>query len=309
MGDDEGMVKILRDDDVVRLLQPADAVRWTKEAIDAHYRGELVAPPRVSADLAGGQVVFTVGRLRGSWFGYRSYDTLPGAASDQVVVVHDEESGRLAAVAIGTELGARRVGAIGAVAVDALTPPSADTLALIGTGTQAYAQLWAVSTVRTLREVRIYSRNPERRNVFAARVAPLVAGTCRAVDDARTAVEGAQIVITATNSTSPVIDAAWITPGAHVTVVGPKQQGRAEFGLDLPAAASLLVTDSIDQIDAYNPPNVLAGTPYRDRLLTLGQFRNDPTPRPPDGISVFFSVGLAGTEPHLLYQLSRHMTD
>lgn len=128
------------------------------------------------------------------------------------------------------------------------------------------------------------------------------------MDDARTAVDGAGIVILATDSASPVIDASWLSPGAHVTTVGPKQRGRAEIGPDLPAAAPLLVTDSVDQIDAYDPPNVLAGTPYRGRLVTLGQIRNGAVPRPPGGISVFFSVGLAGTEPFLLYQLCRHLT-
>ncbi|MBX6751208.1 MAG: ornithine cyclodeaminase family protein [Micromonosporaceae bacterium] len=302
------MVTVLRDDDIVRLLQPADAVRWIGEAIDAHHRGELSAPPRTAAELDGGRLVFTVGRLRGAWFGYRSYDTFPATAGDQVVVVHDDASGRLLAVAVGNELGARRVGAIGAVAADALAAPSADIVAVVGTGIQAYAQLWALSAVRVLREVRVYSRDAERRAAFAARVAPLVAGTCRPADDARTAVDGAQIVILATNSGSPVIDASWLAPGAHVTTLGPKQRGRAEFGLDLPAAASLLVTDSVDQIDAYNPPNVLAGTPYRERLVTLGQIRHEGAPRPPDAISVFFSVGLAGTEACLLYQLHRHVT-
>jgi len=302
------MVTVLRDDDIGRLLRPADAVRWIGEAIDAHHRGDLIAPPRSATDLDGGRLVFTVGRLRGSWFGYRSYDTFPATSGDQVVAVHDEASGRLLAVAVGNELGARRVGAIGAVAVDALATPSADTVGVIGTGTQAYAQLWALSAVRVLREVRVYSRNAGRRAAFAERAAPLVAGTCRPVDDAREAVDGAQIVVLATNSGSPVIDATWLAPGAHVTTLGPKQQGRAEFGPDLPAAASLLVTDSVDQIDAYDPPNVLAGTPQRERLVTLGQIRNDGAVRPPDAISVFFSVGLAGTEPFLLYQLYRQVT-
>jgi ornithine cyclodeaminase len=301
------MVTVLRDEDIVRLLRPADAVRWIGEAIDAHHRGELLGPPRVAADLDGGRLVFTAGRRRGAWFGYRSYDTFPEVAGDQVVVVHEEASGRLLAVAVGNELGARRVGAIGAVAADALAAPSADTVGVVGTGTQAYAQLWALSAVRKLREVRVYSRNAERRAAFADRVAPLVAGACRPVDDARAAVAGAQIVILATTSASPVIDASWLAPGAHVTTVGPKQRGRAEFGLDLPAVAALLVTDSVAQIDAYDPPNLLAGTPYRERLVTLGRVRQEGARRPPDGISVFFSVGLAGTEAHLLYQLYRQV--
>ena len=81
------------------------------EAIDANNRGDLVAPPRVHADLGDGRIVFTTGRLRGSWFGYRSYDTFPTEPGSQLVAVHDESSGEMRAIAIGNELGPRRTGA------------------------------------------------------------------------------------------------------------------------------------------------------------------------------------------------------
>jgi len=110
-------------------------------------------------------------------------------------------------------------------------------LAIIGTGSQAYAQVWALAAVRDLREVRVYSRDPGRRKSFAERVTPLVAGACRPATDARAACEGAQIVLLAPSSPTPVLDPAWIDPGAYVTTLGPKQQGRAEFGPDLPEAA------------------------------------------------------------------------
>jgi hypothetical protein len=89
-----------------------------------------------------------------------------------------------------------------------------------------------------------------------------------------------------------------------VTTLGPKQHGRAEFGLDLPAAAALLVTDSIAQISAYDPPNVLVGTDYLARLVSLGAVRAGEVGIPAgNGISLFFSVGLAGTEVFLLDRL------
>ncbi len=112
-------------------------------------------------------------------------------------------------------------------------------------------------------------------------------------------------MILATNSPTPVVEAAWIRPGAYVTTLGPKQQGRAEFSLDLPEAASLLVTDSLDQIGAYDPPNLLVGTSHENRLVSLGALRaSEVYSAAPDGISVFFSVGLAGTEAFLLDRLA-----
>jgi ornithine cyclodeaminase len=293
------------DTEIAERLTPVAAVRWIGEAVDAHHRGDLTAPPRVHADFGDGRLVFTAGHLRGSWFGYRSYETMPGNPGAQVVVVHDEASGQVRAVAIGNELGPRRVGAIGAVAADALAPRGARAVAIIGTGVQAYAQLWALGVVRELGEVRVYSRDPARRAEFAERVRPLVTGDCRPAADARAAVAGAEIVILATSSPDPVIDVAWLGPDTYVSTLGPKQRGRAEFGLDLPGAAALLVTDSLAQIDAYDPPNVLVGTPHRQRLVSLGAVRAGEVPRPaPGGISLFFSVGLAGTEAFLLDRLA-----
>ena len=305
MSHDAVVAAVWYDAEITERLTPAAAVRWIGEAVDAHHRGELTAPPRVHADFGDGRLVFTAGHLRGSWFGYRSYQTMPGNPGAQVVVVHDEASGQVRAVAIGNELGPRRVGAIGAVAADALAPPGARAVAIIGTGVQAYTQLWALGVVRELGEVRVYSRDPGRRAEFAERVRPLVAGDCRPAADARSAVAGAEIVILATSSPDPVVDAAWLGPGTYVATLGPKQRGRAEFGLDLPDAAALLVTDSLAQIDAYDPPNVLAGTPHRQRLVSLGAVRAGLVPRPAaHGISLFFSVGLAGTEAFLLDRLA-----
>jgi ornithine cyclodeaminase len=117
-------------------------------------------------------------------------------------------------------------------------------------------------------------------------------------------VDGADIVILATSSPTPVIEADWLKSSAYVTTLGPKQQGRAEFGLDLPAIAAMIVTDSLAQIDDYDPPNVMVGTPQRDRLVSLGAVRAGEVARPEDDrISLFFSVGLAGTEVYLLNRL------
>jgi ornithine cyclodeaminase len=296
---------VLDDDDIRSHLAARDAVRWMGEAIDAHHRGELVAPPRTHADLDGGRVVFTAGRLRGSWFGYRSYDTFPGEQGSQVVVVHDEASGTVRAIAVGNELGPRRTGAIGGVAADALASPGAEVAAVIGTGTQAATQLWALGAVRRLREVRVFSRSPAGREAFAERAAGLTHAACRATATARAAVEGAHIVVLATSSPTPVIEAGWLAPDSYVATLGPTQRERAEFGPDVPGAAAVIVTDSLAQVDAYQPPNVLAGTVYRDRLVSLGAVRAGGSARPEPGrITLFCSVGLAGTEVFLLDRLA-----
>ncbi len=298
------MTVILSDNDIRAQLSAVDAVRWMGEAIDDHHRGDLIAPPRTHAEFEGGRIVYTAGRLRGSWFGYRSYDTFPAEPGEQIVVLHDEATGIVRAIAVGNELGPRRSGAIGAVAADALASPSATVAAIIGTGTQATAQVWALAAVRNLHEIRIFSRNQSRRDAFVGVASSHSNARCRSMSSAREAVDGADIVILATSSPTPVIGADWLKSGVHVTTVGPKQRGRAEYGPDLLAIADVIVTDSLTQIDAYDPPNVLVDTPYRDRLVSLGAVRAGEVavPEAPRR-SLFLSVGLAGTEVYLLSRL------
>lgn len=199
------------------------------------------------------------------------------------------------------------MGAIGAVAVDLLAAPDASVLGLLGTGTQAWAQLWGIRAVRRLAAVRIYSRDADRRDAFARRARTELGLPAQPVTTPREAVEGADLVVLATSSATPVIDSDWVSPGSYVTTVGPKQVGRAEFPLDLVARADVTVTDSLDQISAYDPPNILAGTPHAQRLTLLGAvLAGDARGRTShDEVVLFCSVGLAGTETYLLDRLVR----
>lgn len=298
------MVTILTDTDIAARLDARSAVGWMRSALLAEHRGELHSPPRVSTSLGDGRLVFTTGALEGEWYGYRSYDSFDTSPGAQVVVVHDRRTGILRGVAVGNELGPRRVGAIGAVAVDALAPSSASTLGIVGTGVQAWNQLWAISVVRELTEVTVFSRSADRRNAFAARVSTELGLPVVAAPSARETVEGKALVVLATNSPVPVIDASWVAPGSYVTTLGPKQFGRAEFGPDLVARADVAVTDSLAQTAAYDPPFILTGTVQHDRLVSLGAVLAGDAPAPTLGQTVVFcSVGLAGTETYLLAKL------
>lgn len=292
-----GSVLVLDDDDVRRLLEPATAVAAVRDSLSAHYSGELIAPARVHADLGGGEVYFTTGRLAGSGYGFRAYDTLPTSDGDQITVVYDDASGRLTGVITGEFLGAARTGAIGAVAVDVLASPDAGTLGLVGSGSQAWTQLWAIRTVRSLREVRVFSRDAERREAFARRARGELGLPAAAVADPRAAVAGADIVVLATSSRQPVIEAGWVGTGAHVTTLGPKLRGRNECPPGLGDRADVIVTDSVAQVGAYAGPFFLDAEATR-RLAGLsplvagaGQARENS-----DQITLFCSVGLAGTE-------------
>ncbi|MFC7550819.1 ornithine cyclodeaminase family protein [Plantactinospora sp. GCM10030261] len=303
------MTVLLTDADVAAVLDAPEAVAGMRDALRAAYAGQLVAPPRASSPLDGGRLVFTTGQSA-QWYGFRSYDTFGHPEGEQLVVLHDAGSGRIRAIAVGDELGSRRTGAIGGVAVDALARPDAGTLGVVGAGGQAWTQVWAAAAVRPLREVRVFSRTPGGREAFAARVRAELGVPARAVTDAATAVRDADLVVLATTSPRPVISADDLSLGAHVNLVGFKQRGRAEFGLDLLDRADLLATDSPQQVRAYDPPMLAAAPPYLGRLHHLGAVLVGAAPgrSTAEQVTVFCSVGLAGTEVFLLNRLTRTLS-
>lgn len=299
------MTLVFADVEVAAYLDAPSAVAAMRAAIIAAHEGRLVAPPRASATLDGGRLVMTAGHLANEWYGFRSYDTFGHAEGEQLVVLHDARSGRIRALAVGEEIGSRRTGAIGAVAVDALGRADAATLGVIGAGNQAWTQVWAISAVRPLTEVTVHSRTPAAREAFTARVRAELGIAARAVDSASAAVRERDLVVLATTSPTPVISAADLAPGTHVNAVGFKQQGRAEFGMDLLERSGVIATDSPAQAAAYDPPMLTVGTPYAERLRHLGAVLTGALPgrRTGDEVSLFCSVGLAGTEVCLLDRL------
>lgn len=134
------MFMLLTDEDVRGALSTVDAVALMRSALVEHHRGALHSPARLHAGLGSGGLVFTAGRRPGKSYGLRVYGTFP-VPTEQVTVVYDDETGRLAAIITGGELGDRRTGALGGVAVDLLARPEAAVLG-IGTGRQAWTQAW-----------------------------------------------------------------------------------------------------------------------------------------------------------------------
>ncbi|GLZ81377.1 hypothetical protein Afil01_61840 [Actinorhabdospora filicis] len=294
------MVTIWTDEDLPGLIDAAGTVAVMRQALLAAHHGTLSAPPRVHAELGDGRLVYTAGATS-SWFGYRSYDTIAGG--DQLTVVHKRPSGAVAAIALGADLGRMRTGAIGGLAAGELAAPGASTVGIIGTGAHAWMQLWAINAVRPLTRVRVYSRTTERRERFAEHAAARYGIDVAAAASAEEAVSDAAIVVLATDSGTPVVDTDAIAPDAFVTTLGPKQAGRAEFDVRLAARASTVVTDSIAQLNAYDPPFVLVGTPHAERAVSLGAILAGEVTAPGPGV-LFCSVGLAGTEAYLLAHLA-----
>jgi ornithine cyclodeaminase len=285
------MTRLLSDDDVRARLTPELALEGARAALVDAHRGGLQAPPRVHAELGERSLVFTIGGLADGAVGFRVYQT-GIEESDQAVLVWDPAGG-LAGCIVGIELGAARTGALGAAAVAALALPGADVVGVVGSGRQAWTQLWAATAARRIAEVRVFSPTASHRDEFAERACTELGLDAVAVPDARTAVEDAGIVILATRSVTPVIEPGWISPGTHVNTVGPKAAGACETPPGLAEAAALVVSDSPAQAAAYGAPF------FTSRELThLGAvIAGDAAGRGSDSeVTLYASTGLAGSE-------------
>ncbi|WP_329394354.1 NAD(P)-binding domain-containing protein [Streptomyces lydicus] len=300
---------LLGDAEVRARLTPATATAAVRHALLQHQAGRLAAPPRLHAGLGGGELVFTVGALAAEGaqgvagvHGFRAYGTAD-RSGEQLVAVWESTSGRLTAVVHGQELGPRRTGAVEALARTG--GPAGCRLGLIGTGPQGWAQLWALSASASHRpaEVVVFGRRRERAERFAARVREELDLAARAVDSARAAVQGREVVIVATNSPTPVLESDWVAPGTHLSTLGPKSTTHYELPPELAERAAVIATDSPAQAGSYGTDHLLGPTP----LTALGAVLAGTAPGRGghDDITLFSSVGLAGTEVAIAAALTR----
>jgi ornithine cyclodeaminase len=299
---------VLGDAQVRERLDAGTAVQAVRGALLAHAAGELVAPARSRAALGPGDLVFTSGRLgdRGV-FGFRAYNDFVGG--EHLVAVWEERGRdgggpRLSAIVHGNELGPRRTGAIGALAVDAAAPTEEPLrIGLVGAGAQAWAQIWALLSLRGIAEVRVASRRPERAREFAGRLAAELGVTAHPADSVEDAVRDRDVVITATSSKQPVLEADWISSGTHVSCLGLKTAERHEIPPALAERADVVLTDSAAQA-ASGPGEPLVPA---ERMLELGAvLAGEAEARTSaDQLTLFYSVGLAGTEVAVAEALTR----
>jgi ornithine cyclodeaminase len=160
-----------------------------------------------------------------------------------VIVAFDPESGTPVALMDGEAITAARTAAGSALATDLLARRDARVLAIVGTGVQARAHLYAVPRVREFREVRIAGRDPEKARALADESRAWLGGAeVRAVGTYAEAETGADVVCAATHSPDPVVRREWLAPGTHITSVGYNVTGREVDGATFRDA--LLVVES-----------------------------------------------------------------
>ncbi len=296
---------ILTDDEIDQTLSMETAIDRIETGFKQYVSGNLIAPPRFTVDVENGSLVFTAGGAsgEGEGVGFRVYETYPKESSNhtQLVAVFDSSTGEFKGLALGFRLGIIRTGAIGGVAIKYLSRADSKVVGIIGSGTQARAQLVAASVVRDLEYAKVYSPTRKHREKFAKELSRKLDLRIDAVESNELAVSQSDIVICSTRSTTPVFDSEHLQEGMHVTTMAQNLVGRSEIEMEVADRSDTIATDSVAQVDTTGTPTrpyFLASTKHRNRMVELGDIvAGKESGRENDNdITLFCSVGLAGTE-------------
>jgi ornithine cyclodeaminase/alanine dehydrogenase-like protein (mu-crystallin family) len=242
--------RLLTEAQVRGVLPMADLIQAMEGALARFSAGDVQQPVRT---------VLTVGPARAFFGVMPAYVPEPAALGAKLVTVYhtneerglpshlatilllDPDTGSLLALMDGRYITEARTAAVSAVSARYLSRPEAATLAVIGSGVQARSHLEALALTRPLSQVRVWSPRAANRDRFVREMDAVLPGRLRAVDDPRAAVGGADLVVLATSSASPVIEDAWVSDGAHVISVGACRPDQREMDPALVARARLFV--------------------------------------------------------------------
>ena len=241
------MALLLTEDDVAQVLTMPAAVDAVEEALRHLSAGAAENLPRRRLRTPSGALHLMAGSAPGlGYLGVKAYTTFAGVARF-VVLLYDAHDGRLLALIQADRLGQIRTGAASGVATRHLALADAATVGFFGTGWQARSQLEAVRTVRSIRLVKAYGRDRERREAFCREMTALLGIEVRPAERPEEVVEGSRIVVTATASAQPVFDGRHLEAGTHVNAMGSNSLLKREVDEVAVLRADLVVVDSIEQ--------------------------------------------------------------
>jgi ornithine cyclodeaminase len=292
---------VLSDADVHELLDMESCVTAMEDALAALARDELTMPLRFVVRPPGEQLLGLMPAHRGGGAplfslkeiviapanGARGLDPHQGA-----VLLHDGETGVLEALVNASAVTEIRTAAVSAVATKLLARPGSRTVAILGAGVQARAHALAMRTVLHDVELRLWSRTPAHAEALALEAH---ATACATVEEA---LAGAEVVCTCTAAREPIVDLAWLAPGAHVNAVGSSVPSARELTAEVVAASSLFVDrreSTLNESGDYLGAVREAGIGPDHILAELGELLLGAHPgrRADDELTVFKSLGLA----------------
>jgi thiomorpholine-carboxylate dehydrogenase len=210
-------VLILDEAGVRKFLDMRTLIPAVERALRALSAGEVAQPLRVMLPVAGqGGFLGSMPAYTGAQLGAKLVTFFPNnkgiPTHHALVVLFKPETGEPLAVMDGRLITEMRTAAVSAAATHALARRDSAVLGILGSGVQAHSHLEALRLVRDFREVRVWS--PRSASEFADRFG------VRLARSAEEAVRGADVVLVATTSRTPVLQGEWLSPGMHINAVG-----------------------------------------------------------------------------------------
>ncbi len=193
----------------------------------------------------------------------------------------DPQTGTPLAIMDGRLITEMRTAAVSAVATKLLAPADARILAILGSGVQARSHVEALRLVRRFNEIRVWSPTKEHAQLFAEEIGAKSMS-------AEEAVRGADVVVTATNSTTPVLKGSWLKPDCHVNAVGACRPDWRE--LDDAAMADVVFVDSREGAMKESGDVIFSGTKI---YAELGEALAGKVPPRANETTIFKSLGMA----------------
>jgi ornithine cyclodeaminase len=245
-------IPVLSAADVARLLPMMDCIAVMEQAFHALAAGDAVQPLRQVVHLPDGTgslycMPAYLDAAGGAALAVKLITLFPGNAGTAfeshqgVIVLFGARQGEVLALIDAASVTAVRTAAVSALATRLLALPDAGDLAILGAGVQARSHLEAMLAVRPVRRVRVWSRTPAHARAFAAAAAAAHAITPEVMPTPEDAVRGATLICCATGSPDPVVQGAWLAPGAHINAVGSSTPGARELDTEAVARARVFV--------------------------------------------------------------------
>lgn len=246
-------VRLLTEAEIRELIGPAEALAAVREAFIAFAEGQATLPDVIGIEFPEqqGEAHVKGAYLHGtpSWSikaatGFYGNTALGLPVLGGLSLVFSAATGQLDTLLLDngflTDL---RTGAAGALAVDLLAKPEITQALIVGVGGQGRYQLEALLGVRAPKRVVVHGRRPEAVRAYVAEMEARHQIEIAIATNLQEAVEASDLIVTATPSRAPLIEAAWLQPGTHVTAMGSDFPDKQELSVDVLERADLVVAD------------------------------------------------------------------
>ena len=253
------MTRTLSETDVANVLKYEQLIPAMEKALSAFSAGRVIQPVRNMLTIEEGKRFLGImPAVAEDGMGAKLVCFFPKNAGTRIpthlamIMLFEPATGQPLAFLDGRLITEMRTAAVSAAVTKYLAPENTGVLALLGSGVQARAHLQALRHVCQFKEVRVWSRTPERAQRFAA------LHGAKAMD-LEPAVRGADVIVTATNALEPFLKGEWLKRGAHVNAVGSPRPTWRE--LDDAAMHNTLIVDSREAVLKESGDVILSKAP------------------------------------------------